>query len=219
MAFDARPGGPGERASAPPERTGGRRWCGSRWPSAQTELLRHLDLHDLAVLHDQHDRAELDLAEDVRDPRQDELLLLRQRQLGERLAGRRLRCVDHHADATRSLEGRLRDTRAVHIDLRIVFAGAIVGFTVGLTGMGGGALMTPILVLLFGITPSTAVSSDLLASLVMKPVGGGVHLRNGTVNWSLVGWLCLGSVPAAFSGVLILKALGSGARVEDDIKA
>jgi uncharacterized membrane protein YfcA len=100
----------------------------------------------------------------------------------------------------------------------LAVAGAIVGFTVGLTGMGGGALMTPILVLLFGITPSTAVSSDLLASLVMKPVGGGVHLRHGTINWTLVRWLCVGSVPSAFCGVLVLKALGSGQRVEDGIK-
>jgi uncharacterized membrane protein YfcA len=96
-------------------------------------------------------------------------------------------------------------------------AGAIVGFTVGLTGMGGGALMTPILVLLFGITPSAAVSSDLLASLVMKPLGGSVHLRRGTVNWSMVGWLCVGSVPAAFSGVFIIRALGSGKQLQHDI--
>jgi uncharacterized membrane protein YfcA len=99
----------------------------------------------------------------------------------------------------------------------LAIAGAIVGFTVGLTGMGGGALMTPILVLIFGITPSAAVSSDLLASLVMKPIGGGVHLRRGTVNWQMVRWLCIGSVPAAFSGVFILKSLGSGAKVQHDI--
>jgi uncharacterized membrane protein YfcA len=102
--------------------------------------------------------------------------------------------------------------------IALAFAGLIVGFTVGLTGMGGGALMTPILVLVFGVAPSTAVSSDLLASLVMKPVGGGVHLKRGTVDWTLVRWLCLGSVPAAFAAVLILKALGSGARVQHDIK-
>src|SRR3954469_23027360 len=102
--------------------------------------------------------------------------------------------------------------------LALALAGVIVGFTVGLTGMGGGALMTPILVLLFGITPSTAVSSDLLASLVMKPVGGGVHLKHGTVNWRLVQWLCIGSVPSAFCGVLILKSLGSGKRLADDLK-
>src|SRR5438552_18752225 len=103
MRFDARPRGPGERASAPPERTGGRRGYGSRWPSAQTELLRHLDLHDLAVLHDQHDRAELDLTEDVRDPRQEELLLLRQRQLVVRIAGSRPRRVTPYTTATRIL--------------------------------------------------------------------------------------------------------------------
>src|SRR5579864_1232844 len=99
----------------------------------------------------------------------------------------------------------------------LAVAGAIVGFTVGLTGMGGGALMTPILVLIFGVTPTTAVSSDLLASLVMKPIGGSVHFRKGTINWSMVRWLCIGSVPAAFSGVFILKGLGSGQQVQHDI--
>ena len=96
-------------------------------------------------------------------------------------------------------------------------AGAIVGFTVGLTGMGGGALMTPILVLLFGVDPGTAVSSDLLASLVMKPVGATVHLRRGTVNWSLARWLIVGSVPAAFAGVFVLNDL-SGEDVANQIK-
>jgi uncharacterized membrane protein YfcA len=100
----------------------------------------------------------------------------------------------------------------------LALAGLLVGFTVGLTGMGGGALMTPILVLLFNVTPTTAVSSDLLASLVMKPIGGGVHLRRGTVNWTMVRCLCLGSVPFAFAGVFVLRALGSQAQIEDDLK-
>ncbi|HEX9299118.1 MAG TPA: hypothetical protein VF968_03200, partial [Actinomycetota bacterium] len=65
---------------------------------------------------------------------------------------------------------------AVHIQFGIVVAAAIVGFTVGLTGMGGGALMTPILLIFFGINPTAAVSSDLVAAMVMKPVGGGVHI-------------------------------------------
>ena len=65
-------------------------------------------------------------------------------------------------------------------------AGFIVGFIVGLTGMGGGALMTPIMVLVFGVQPLAAVSSDLMASLVMKPVGAGVHMRHGAVNRRLV---------------------------------
>jgi len=106
----------------------------------------------------------------------------------------------------------------VTIDLWKVLAGAIVGFTVGLTGMGGGALMTPMLILAFGINPGTAVSSDLLTSLVMKPVGGAVHYRRGTVQWPLVTWLCIGSVPAAFAGVFVLKQLGSGAAVQNHIK-
>jgi uncharacterized protein len=104
------------------------------------------------------------------------------------------------------------------IDLYVAAAGLAVGFTVGLTGMGGGALMTPILVLLFGVQPLAAVSSDLVASFVMKPVGGGVHLRRGTVNFPLVKWLMVGSVPAAFVGVLILRSLGDGAEVQSRIK-
>ena len=90
------------------------------------------------------------------------------------------------------------------MDIWVVVAGLIVGFVVGLTGMGGGALMTPLLVLVFGVTPLTAVSSDLVAALVMKPVGGGLHLRRGTVHRGLVLWLALGSVPAAFAGAVIL---------------
>src|SRR4029078_1775164 len=85
-----------------------------------------------------------------------------------------------------------------------------IGIVVGLTGMGGGALMTPVLVLFFNVLPLTAVSSDLVASAVMKPVGSLVHLRRGTVHLALVKWLCVGSVPAAFAGVLVARALGSG---------
>jgi uncharacterized membrane protein YfcA len=107
---------------------------------------------------------------------------------------------------------------SLHIDFYVAIAGLIVGFTVGLTGMGGGALMTPILVLLFKIQPLAAVSSDLVAAMVMKPVGGTVHARRGTVNWALVRWLCVGSVPAAFTGVFILKQLGTGSQVQDRLK-
>jgi uncharacterized protein len=101
----------------------------------------------------------------------------------------------------------------VHIDLYVALAGLIVGCAVGLTGMGGGALMTPILVLLFGVAPLAAVSSDLVASLIMKPVGAAVHAGRGTVRWSLAGWLALGSVPFAFLGVVFLKSLGNATRV------
>lgn len=74
--------------------------------------------------------------------------------------------------------------------------------------MGGGALMTPILVLVFGIQPLAAVSSDVVASMIMKPVGGAVHWRRGTVHKPLVMWLMFGSIPSAFIGVLLLRSLG-----------
>ncbi len=102
----------------------------------------------------------------------------------------------------------------MHIDWAIVLAGAIVGFVVGMTGMGGGALMTPILVIFFHISPTAAVSSDLIAAMVMKPVGGGVHIRRKTVRWPLVKWLCIGSIPMAFAGVFIVHSLGDSAQVE-----
>jgi uncharacterized protein len=97
--------------------------------------------------------------------------------------------------------------RAMHIDLYIVLGAAIVGFLVGLTGAGGGALMTPMLILLFGITPSSAISSDLVAAVFMRPVGAAVHMRKRTVNYRLVGWMVLGSVPAAFLGAYLLSLM------------
>ena len=106
----------------------------------------------------------------------------------------------------------------MHIDWAIAFASVIVGFTVGLTGMGGGALMTPILVIFFGIDPTTAVSSDLIAAMVMKPVGGGVHVRRKTVRWELVRWLVLASIPTAFAGVFLLHATGNSDTIENTTK-
>jgi uncharacterized membrane protein YfcA len=106
----------------------------------------------------------------------------------------------------------------LHVDLPVAVAGLLVGFTVGLTGMGGGALMTPILVLLFRVQPLAAVSSDLVAAVIMKPVGGGVHLRRGTVNFVLVRWLMVGSVPAAFAGVLVLRQLGNEQVIQVRVK-
>ncbi len=97
----------------------------------------------------------------------------------------------------------------------IAVAGLLVGVVVGLTGMGGGALMTPILVFFFGVSPLAAVSSDVVASLFMKPIGGVVHLRHGTVHLGLVKWLCLGSIPGAFTGVLLLRLVGEGGNLQD----
>ncbi len=95
--------------------------------------------------------------------------------------------------------------------------GVGIGFLVGLTGVGGGALMTPALVLL-GVDPLTAVSSDLVVSLVMKPIGSAVHLRRGTVDRTMVGYLALGSVPAAFAGAFALELLGDTASVKAAVK-
>jgi uncharacterized protein len=100
----------------------------------------------------------------------------------------------------------------------LMLAGLAGGFTVGLTGMGGGALMTPALVLLFKIEPKVAVASDLVNSLVMKPIGGGVHMRRGTIHWSLVRWLVVGSVPAAFLGAYLLNQLGDSKAVQRETK-
>jgi uncharacterized protein len=106
----------------------------------------------------------------------------------------------------------------MHIDPLLALAAFGIGIVVGLTGMGGGALMTPVLVLFFNVLPLTAVSSDLVASAVMKPVGSIVHLRRGTVHLGLVKWLCIGSIPGAFSGVLIARSLGRGQQVQDVIR-
>jgi uncharacterized protein len=98
----------------------------------------------------------------------------------------------------------------LHIDPYIVLGSAVVGLLVGMTGAGGGALMTPMLILLFGVKAPAAISSDLVAAVVMRPVGAVVHMRKGTVNYRLVGWLALGSVPAAFLGAYLLHLLGKG---------
>ena len=114
---------------------------------------------------------------------------------------------------------RLSETYSEHrlcvsFDFPLSVAAFGIGIVVGLTGMGGGALMTPVLVLFFGVMPLTAVSSDLVASAVMKPVGSLIHLRRGTVHLGLVKWLCIGSVPAAFGGVLLARALGGGEQMQ-----
>ena len=96
----------------------------------------------------------------------------------------------------------------MHVDPYIILGSVVVGLLVGLTGAGGGALMTPMLILLFGVKPSAAISSDLVAAVLMRPVGSAVHLRKGTVNLRLVGWMVVGSVPMAFVGAYLLHLLG-----------
>ena len=104
------------------------------------------------------------------------------------------------------------------LDLPVTLAGLFVGLIVGMTGMGGGALMTPILILLFGMQPLAAVSSDLVASMVMKPIGAAVHLRRKTVHGRLALLLVIGSVPSAFLGVLILQRYSAGVELQYWVK-
>jgi len=100
----------------------------------------------------------------------------------------------------------------------VIIGSAIVGLLVGLTGAGGGALMTPMLILFFAVKPSSAISSDLVASVVMRPVGSIVHMTKGTVNWALVGWMCLGSVPMAFVGSYLLHLMGGTKAAQDNVE-
>jgi uncharacterized protein len=92
-------------------------------------------------------------------------------------------------------------------------AGLLVGLLVGMTGMGGGSLMTPLLILLFGIKPVVAVGTDLGYAAVTKTVGGIRHYRKGTVQRGIAFWLAVGSVPGALGGVALLELLD----LEDDL--
>ncbi|MGP3772011.1 sulfite exporter TauE/SafE family protein [Streptomyces sp. SDT5-1] len=100
----------------------------------------------------------------------------------------------------------------------IVVAGALVGLAVGLTGMGGGALMTPIMVMLFGVNPTAAIGSDLATSVFMKPFGAAVHQKAGTVRWDIVRWLLPTAMPAAVLGALTLQLLGDGDQLQERVK-
>ncbi len=91
------------------------------------------------------------------------------------------------------------------MDPGLAFAGLCIGILVGLTGVGGGSLMTPLLILLFGIHPVTAVGTDLAYGAVTKTAGGFKHWRQGSVDMRLSWWMALGSVPAAVLGVIALE--------------
>lgn len=97
------------------------------------------------------------------------------------------------------------------IDLGLVIGGLVGGFAVGLTGMGGGALLTPMLVIFFNVPAAAAVGSDLVTSLVAKPIGSAIHWKHGTVRSDIVKWLCFGSVPGALLGAVIINQLGGDA--------
>jgi uncharacterized protein len=93
------------------------------------------------------------------------------------------------------------------MDPAIVLFGLGIGVLVGMTGMGGGSLMTPLLILIFGISPTTAIGTDIFYAAVTKTVGGWRHLKMKTVNMDLVKWLALGSVPSAVGGVILVSWL------------
>lgn len=96
------------------------------------------------------------------------------------------------------------------MDLTHIIAGALVGTLVGLTGVGGGSLMTPLLVFLFGFHPAVAVGTDLLFAAITKSVGAVVHHNSHrSVNWRIATRLSLGSIPAAILSIIILKIFES----------
>ncbi len=94
--------------------------------------------------------------------------------------------------------------------MTLALIGLLTGVVIGTTGMGGGALLTPLLVLGLGVDPRVAVSSDVVLSLLIKPIGVGVHAAHGTVRRDIVKWLAAGSVPSAFIGSMMFHKLGIG---------
>lgn len=100
------------------------------------------------------------------------------------------------------------------IELPFVVAGALTGFVVGITGVGGGALMTPILLLVFGISPTTAIATDLWFAAITKIVGARVHHGAGQVDWQIVKRLWLGSLPVALVTVVLVSLGGQLVKVE-----
>lgn len=100
--------------------------------------------------------------------------------------------------------------------LGFVFSGLVVGFVVGLTGVGGGSLMTPLL-LWFGINPATAVGTDLLYAAITKSGGVFAHQRNKSINWRIAGLLCLGSIPASLFALWMLTNLHTDTHVQDSL--
>jgi uncharacterized membrane protein YfcA len=93
------------------------------------------------------------------------------------------------------------------IDPLIIVFGLGVGVLIGLTGIGGGSLMTPLLILFAGVQPVVAIGTDLAYGAITKTLGGWRHLRSGTVDLGVSKWLALGSVPGSIAGVLLVDVL------------
>jgi len=94
------------------------------------------------------------------------------------------------------------------IDIAYVMAGALTGFVVGLTGVGGGALMTPILLLFFGVAPTTAVATDLWFAALTKIIAARIHHSSGQIDWKVVKCLWRGSLPTALLLVIAVSVGG-----------
>ncbi len=92
------------------------------------------------------------------------------------------------------------------MDLHFILGGALVGFIVGATGVGGGSLMTPLLTLGFGVSAPVAVGTDLLFAAITKAGGAATHARLRSVSWPITGWLVAGSVPAAIVTLALLRS-------------
>src|SRR5262249_61866190 len=107
------------------------------------------------------------------------------------------------------LRFRRSNPRAERADLpwQLALAGLLVGTLVGMTGMGGGSLMTPILVIVFGVTPPVAIGSDIAHGAIFKTVGAIQHRRMGNVRAQLAGWMLLGSAPMSLLGVWLAHRL------------
>lgn len=97
-------------------------------------------------------------------------------------------------------------------------AGLVVGTAVGATGVGGGSLMTPILIMFYGISPALAVGTDLLYASISKSFGVWLHGKNGSVDWRIVGWLSAGSVPATLLTLVLIDGMGHTAELDRLIK-
>src|SRR5690348_7999605 len=104
------------------------------------------------------------------------------------------------------------------MDLAYSLAGLVVGTAVGATGVGGGSLMTPILILFYGVSPSLAVGTDLLYASASKSFGTWLHNKNQTVDWRIVGWMALGSVPASLLTLMLLSHIGNSKQLDYLIK-
>jgi uncharacterized membrane protein YfcA len=95
------------------------------------------------------------------------------------------------------------------MDLTYIVAGALVGVVVGATGVGGGSLMTPLLIFAFGVKPQVAVGTDLLFAAITKFGGTWAHAKRGHVNWRIAGWMMGGSVPASAVTLWFLHQYGT----------